>query len=618
MDKTFFFKSCLAVFQGGGCRAAAFAGAYEEAVRRGVSISEVAGTSAGSIIAALIGAGATPDFVRTKLTELDFQSFLQRPDRRAKRGFWRIANLLSQDYADLYFERLLSELLPNERRPIAFKSLPFPTYIVSTDLVRSEAKVWNQETTPNELVSDAVRASCSIPIFFQPIDRRHVDGGLLSNLPAYVFASPGRDRALSSKILAFALVSRDADLNKWDTRTFLLQLASTLVDGGQQLQLNLQPNVHVINIQTGAIQATDFDKMTPEVTQELIKSGIVATRDFFDSEQMHIRSANKKETTCADVDEFYSRITEVLTTPIERLIVAEHNTDWVYSLFPTILSLRARGVTIDAVLPQNGDRPGDGPYRRRLLNALGANLTVLAGESFVPLRATIVVPQDKTQTRVIVGVDKQPKVDVDSVVYQGYLDAGVIKVAFDKIDSLVTSSGVDLTVPFLVRVAAEEVINPLRFVGQYSKENVSIGIETVHVQQLAATSRFTREYKYNQIRYLIDMYRRLGFELFEPVAVQFANGLKSIVTPPVVEEAGGRFILIEGSTRATFCRDEGIPSFKCIVVRGVSDPVPSSTFDFSKVRITGRRLPVISRYEGFEYSQFRHIERAMHPIDSLE
>jgi hypothetical protein len=333
---------------------------------------------------------------------------------------------------------------------------------------------------------------------------------------------------------------------------------------------------------------------------------------------MHIRSANKKETTCADVDEFYSRITEVLTTPIERLIVAEHNTDWVYSLFPTILSLRARGVTIDAVLPQNGDRPGDGPYRRRLLNALGANLTVLAGESFVPLRATIVVPQDKTQTRVIVGVDKQPKVDVDSVVYQGYLDAGVIKVAFDKIDSLVTSSGVDLTVPFLVRVAAEEVINPLRFVGQYSKENVSIGIETVHVQQLAATSRFTREYKYNQIRYLIDMYRRLGFELFEPVAVQFANGLKSIVTPPVVEEAGGRFILIEGSTRATFCRDEGIPSFKCIVVRGVSDPVPSSTFDFSKVRITGRRLPVISRYEGFEYSQFRHIERAMHPIDSLE
>jgi len=183
MDKTVFFKSCLGVFQGGGCRAAAFAGAYEEAVRRGVSFSELAGTSAGSIIAAIIGAGATPSFVSSKLSALDFKSFLREPERTAKRPFFSLGQLLrvkDKRYVDLYFDQgfyssigiqdwvedLLVELLPAEHRPIPFKSLPFPTYLVSTDLARNQAKIWSQDTTPDESVSEAVRASCSIPIFF--------------------------------------------------------------------------------------------------------------------------------------------------------------------------------------------------------------------------------------------------------------------------------------------------------------------------------------------------------------------------------------------------------------------------------------------------------------------
>jgi hypothetical protein len=104
MDKTVFFKSCLGVFQGGGCRAAAFAGAYDEAVRRGVSFTEVAGTSAGAIVAALIGAGATPTFVRENLAQLDLKSLVQDPDRSAKRGI-SPARLLPTKYADLYFDQ---------------------------------------------------------------------------------------------------------------------------------------------------------------------------------------------------------------------------------------------------------------------------------------------------------------------------------------------------------------------------------------------------------------------------------------------------------------------------------------------------------------------------------
>src|SRR5262249_47264216 len=151
-----------------------------------------------------------------------------------------------------WVEALLSDLLPEAHHPIAFKSLPFPTYIVSTDLSRSEAKVWSQDTTPDESVSDAVRASCSIPIYFQPVNQRYVDGGLLSNLPAFVFANRGaKRRSLASKILAFSLISEDEITAEWNTKSFLLHLVSALVDGRTQLQLELQPNVHTINIPTG-------------------------------------------------------------------------------------------------------------------------------------------------------------------------------------------------------------------------------------------------------------------------------------------------------------------------------------------------------------------------------
>ena len=53
------FLNCKAVFQGGGCKAVAYVGAYEEALAHGFGFSEFAGTSAGSIIAAFLSAGAT-------------------------------------------------------------------------------------------------------------------------------------------------------------------------------------------------------------------------------------------------------------------------------------------------------------------------------------------------------------------------------------------------------------------------------------------------------------------------------------------------------------------------------------------------------------------------------
>ena len=80
--QTNFFQACRGVFEGGGCRGAAHVGAYEAALRCGVNFSEVAGTSAGSIVAALVGAGATPEYLVSTIARQTFADFLSEPEGR--------------------------------------------------------------------------------------------------------------------------------------------------------------------------------------------------------------------------------------------------------------------------------------------------------------------------------------------------------------------------------------------------------------------------------------------------------------------------------------------------------------------------------------------------------
>src|ERR1700674_2144521 len=79
--RTRFFQTCLGVFQGGGCRGAAFAGALAESEARGVNFAGVSGTPAGSIVGALLGARVTAPFIKTTLSRLNFLSLLREPEK---------------------------------------------------------------------------------------------------------------------------------------------------------------------------------------------------------------------------------------------------------------------------------------------------------------------------------------------------------------------------------------------------------------------------------------------------------------------------------------------------------------------------------------------------------
>jgi len=160
----------------------------------------------------------------------------------------------------------------------------------------------------------------------------------------------------------------------------------------------------------------------------------------------------------------------------------------------------------------------------------------------------------------------------------------------------------------------EHVISRLRRgVHQYSSPNVDLEVSVVNTNDLFLMTPFARAFKYKQIGLLFQEYQRVSIEPFQVMSVRLTSSEYSIVTPPVVEIHDIGPVVVEGTTRATFCRDNKIHGFHCIQVTGVRDPLPGTPVPIDQVRVAERSLTPGERMENFNYNHFRHIERAVHP-----
>ena len=188
------------VFEGGGVKGIAYVGALEVLEKEGIlkNIKRVAGTSAGAMVAVLVGLGYTPSEISDILWGLNFQNFLDEDF-----GFARDTNRLINEYGWYkgdFFRNLMADYIKDKtgNGEITFgelaKNKKFRNiYLIGTDLSTSYSRVFCFEHTPEVRVADAARISMSIPLFFravQNINNDHhvyVDGGLLDNYPIKVF-----------------------------------------------------------------------------------------------------------------------------------------------------------------------------------------------------------------------------------------------------------------------------------------------------------------------------------------------------------------------------------------------------------------------------------------------
>jgi NTE family protein len=186
------------VFEGTGVRNAIYAGGLLALEEAGLyqDIESVAGTSSGSIVAALVAVGYSASEVRDAILDLDFSKLL---DGSPLLGPLRVFTRFGWHKGD-YFLGKMREMIARKTgkgdltfadcRARGYKNLQ----IVGTNITRRALRVFPDESSLDMPVAEAVRISMSIPLFFASFryqDEVYVDGGVMWNYPIGVFDEPG-------------------------------------------------------------------------------------------------------------------------------------------------------------------------------------------------------------------------------------------------------------------------------------------------------------------------------------------------------------------------------------------------------------------------------------------
>ena len=161
-------KKCNGVFEGGGVRGIGHVGAACGIEEGGYEFVNLAGSSAGAIVAALLAAGYECVELKGEMESLDYTKMKGKDwiDHFGAVGK-KISIVLKITVSDLTEKRLL--ILPDGLREFGVEPDSFS-------------------------VAAAVKMSVSIPVFFEPVRWKDVygkkylmvDGGLLSNYPVWV------------------------------------------------------------------------------------------------------------------------------------------------------------------------------------------------------------------------------------------------------------------------------------------------------------------------------------------------------------------------------------------------------------------------------------------------
>ncbi len=299
-----------AVFEGGGVKGIGLVGAVAYAEEHGYRWENVAGTSAGAIVASLVAAGFSGAEMKEELNKLDYDSFKDTSlvDRIPVTG--PVASLLFEKgiYEGDFFIKWIRDLL-GKKHVVTFRDLLMPEYkddpryrfklrVIASDISRGRMLVLPQNIedygmNPEDLeVALAVRMSMSIPFFFEPVkipDLKTgeasyiVDGGVLSNFPVWLFDTEGGIPPWPT--LGFKLVEPEEEglphrIN--GPITMLSALFSTMMEAHDARYIKDENFVRTIPIPTLGVKTTEFN-LPKERSEALYQSGRDAAQKFFAS-----------------------------------------------------------------------------------------------------------------------------------------------------------------------------------------------------------------------------------------------------------------------------------------------------------------------------------------------
>lgn len=277
-------RPVMGIFSGGGVKAAAFLGAIRQAQEH-VRFDGWGGTSAGSIVAALLACGYSTEELQDVLYEAPYGEFFKvNPLRVALIKYYKgVVNpnpLLG--WLQAHIEKKC------KHRGVTFKTLQEkrPLKIVAADIATRQIKVFSRKETPNTEIATAVLASCSFPLIFPSVKndgRELVDGGVLSNFPMWLFDDELEPSRQFTPVLGFSLISE----TEKPVGSSLLQYVysvfqSVLIaqDRIQEKYLDTARSSNIIRIPV-PLTATFSSKRSKNDHDALIDAGSKAAAEYF-------------------------------------------------------------------------------------------------------------------------------------------------------------------------------------------------------------------------------------------------------------------------------------------------------------------------------------------------
>ena len=321
------------VFEGGGVKGIAFVGALKAAEEE-YDIHEwvnVAGTSAGAIIAALLVAGFSPEELKERMNAVEYSRFADYgPGGRVIGGLrnaFRTRGLVLGKYfrewlgnafeespllrdGDATFADVRRNDLPAGLSQEEIDTVGYRLRVIASDVSEGRMLVLPHDIAryedehgkplrPEDLkIVDAVRMSMSFPFFFDPVvlyrteedgkrnEHLIVDGGLLSNYPIWLFDTP---KPIKRHTWGFRLHPGVGDYIPpyqsikrpfWEPALARAMLHATMTAWDERLEDSSA--VRTISIPTGNVKTLNFN-LKQEEKDALYDGGHDVARDFFRS-----------------------------------------------------------------------------------------------------------------------------------------------------------------------------------------------------------------------------------------------------------------------------------------------------------------------------------------------
>lgn len=314
-------KKADAVFEGGGVKGIGLVGAVSEIEKAGYELENLAGTSAGAIVASLLAAGYSATELKKELEQLDYNNFKDE-GLLDKLGFVGKSLSIGFEYGIYegeFFEDWLERLLfakgkttfgdirtEYEEDTYRYKFQAIAADITDRRLLVLPGDLKLFGINPDEFsISRAVRMSMSIPFFFEPVElkdtsgRKHfiVDGGLLSNYPIWLLDDGTENPPWPT--FGFKLMEpgkrelKEARRNPINNPiSFLKAIVGTMLDAHDSYHISKSkgdydrtigiPTVIQINDIRKEIGTTDFG-ITQEESQALYENGVEVAEKFLAS-----------------------------------------------------------------------------------------------------------------------------------------------------------------------------------------------------------------------------------------------------------------------------------------------------------------------------------------------